>query len=216
MMKYNLLSLLLVLPPVLQAESFTIISSTSPNYSVDTALAADQKIHLSKGQKIQLKSKHHQYCVLNGPYNAKPNCSHLAQRIARFTPKQRSNDQHAPIWAIDSHRAGITCYDPNIALQLWRQNANQAEYINITNRYEPDQQTKLSWARGESELAWPNNALPLSTEGDYLLQFDQRTTLISLRALPNDLKTKEDKTIWMAQQGCKWQLQQILKTHQAQ
>lgn len=202
--------LALLLPVPANAEGFRILSSNSPAYPVDSELSAETRIDLQPNEHLRLEMlSDKKRCTLRGPYHAPPKCPGVLQRLAGLTPATRGETEQAPdIWAVDAGYSGIHCYVTNKPPALWRQYADQAEQL-VVHDHQNHTRTRLAWPRGRHRLTWPAD-MALAETGTYLLQSSLRHTLITLYALPPNLKSASEKTVWMARQGCSRQVERLL------
>jgi hypothetical protein len=116
------------------------------------------------------------------------------------------------IWQVDVSKSSNMCVTSPSNVTLWRQDASKPVTLTVAGG-QPNGSKQLSWAAGQSTLAWPSD-LPISDGADYRLSWDGLSvpTKLQFRTLATKPVALDDIATTLIRNGCSAQLDLLIET----
>jgi hypothetical protein len=116
------------------------------------------------------------------------------------------------IWQVDVSKSTNMCVTSPSNVTLWRPDASKPVTLTVAGG-SPSGSKQLSWAAGQSTLAWPSE-LPISDGTDYRLSWEgaDTPTKLQFRTLASKPTALEDIATTLIRNGCNAQLDLLIET----
>lgn len=197
------------------AEDFIVVGGNAPGFTQGQSLAASTRIHLDKGEQLQLKPKGgDKVFTFTGPYNdvsgsngseeSKAILATLASILGIHRTRGDSPSataQNLQYLDLDSQKLNHFCYRESAPPIFWRAKATFKTSLSL--RREGQDEVEVEWPGKHTTLAWPQE-VGLVDGGVYRIGVggSTRKKLTLHREPVTEFSSETYRAQWMLEQGC--------------